>query len=44
MPGKVEKCSSDDSKHEGEAISVVYQNGHVYSGGAEGKLKVNSLG
>ncbi len=40
MIGKVTKFSSDEVKHTGDATCLLYLNGHLYSGGADGKIKV----
>lgn len=40
MIGKVTKFSSDEVKHTGDATCLLYLNGYLYSGGADGKIKV----
>ncbi|XP_055903402.1 F-box/WD repeat-containing protein lin-23 [Eupeodes corollae] len=43
MPIKLEISSAE--KHEGDAVCIAYNNNHIFSGGADGKIKVwdNSL-
>lgn len=41
MIGKVTKFSSDDEKHTGDATCLLFLNGYLYSGGADGKIKVD---
>jgi hypothetical protein len=38
MPGKVEIVAEE--KHSGDVTSIIYHNGHVYTAGGDGKLKV----
>lgn len=40
MTGKIEKSASEDAKHDGDITCVAYQNGYVFTGGADGKIKV----
>lgn len=40
MSGKVDKIISESDKHQGDATALVYNNGILYSGGADGKVKV----
>lgn len=40
MIGKVTKFTSDDQKHTGDATCLLFLNGYLYSGGADGKIKV----
>ncbi|KAG4067784.1 hypothetical protein HA402_010470 [Bradysia odoriphaga] len=40
MIGKVTKFSADEVKHTGDATCLLYLNGYLYSGGADGKIKV----
>lgn len=40
MIGKVTKFSSDEEKHTGDATCLLFLNGYLYSGGADGKIKV----
>jgi hypothetical protein len=43
MAGKVEKVSSAEEKHMGDVTKLVYFNGHVYSAGGDGKVKVSKI-
>lgn len=40
MSGKVDKKISESDKHQGDTTALVYNNGILYSGGADGKIKV----
>lgn len=40
MSGKLDKKISDLDKHQGDTTALVYNNGILYSGGADGKIKV----
>lgn len=40
MSGKIEKTTLGTEKHEGDVSSCVYSRNTVYSGGADGKIKV----
>ncbi|XP_055380559.1 probable serine/threonine-protein kinase roco4 [Condylostylus longicornis] len=40
MSGKIVKSCSESDKHEGDAICIVYHNGNIYSGGADGSIKI----
>jgi hypothetical protein len=43
MSGKVEKSCADAEKHLGDVVCVAYHNGTVYTGGADGKIKVTQI-
>ncbi|XP_055848824.1 uncharacterized protein LOC129913884 isoform X2 [Episyrphus balteatus] len=38
MPIKLEVSSTE--KHEGDAVCIAYSNNHIFSGGADGKIKI----
>lgn len=38
MPGKISKTSSE--KHEGDIMSVAFNDGFVFTGGVDGKVMV----
>lgn len=40
MSGEILKSATEDTKHEGDVTCVIYQNGNVFSSGADGKIKV----
>lgn len=43
MVGKVDKTSSPDDKHTSDATCILFYADHIFSGGAEGKIKVYLL-
>lgn len=43
MAGKVEKCSAVTDKHTSDATCILFYNDHVFSGGADGKIKVRRI-
>lgn len=40
MVGLIDKKSSIEDQHTGDATCLVYHDGHVISGGADGRIKV----
>lgn len=43
MSGKIDAESMESDKHNGDATCLVYFNEFLYSGGADGKIKVKCL-
>lgn len=41
MPIKLEVSAAE--KHDGDAVCIAYSNNHIFSGGADGKIKVNKF-
>lgn len=40
MAGKIEKSSTESDKHTSDATCILFYAHHVFSGGADGKIKV----
>jgi len=40
MSGKIEKTCADGDKHLGDVVCIAYQNKTIFTGGADGKIKV----
>jgi hypothetical protein len=40
MSGKIEKTCADGDKHLGDVVCIAYKNNILYTGGADGKIKV----
>lgn len=40
MAGKIEKNSAESDKHTSDATCLLFHADHVFSGGADGKIKV----
>lgn len=43
MAGKIEKSSEESDKHTSDATCILFHANHVFSGGADGKIKVNKI-